>query len=354
MRLLTVYGLFIVAAAAKKNRKEDDRCRYCHFLVATFEAGLRRTARHHFAGGDTAWEEKKLGKYATSETRFIETMEGICKKNTIIEMDLFHGLQELEFRCNTLVEEHEDLLEEYYYKHQATNMTEWLCEERIKLCCPDGHYGKDCLKCPGFEITGTVCFGHGSCDGNGRRYGTGKCTCDTGYVGNLCRQCAADHFEKSKTENSIECEKCFEGCAGGCSASGPKGCTKCKNGWNETSDGCVDIDECALETTCSNAHEKCVNLQGSYRCDCVDGYKRDGSACVLDVEAKPYRMLIPPDTLLKGISMTSLALIIAFVIWRRSIFLLVLTAIAVALIIFIDMNVNPDTIPDSAKKYLGL
>lgn len=42
--------------------------------------------------------------------------------------------------------------------------------------------------------------------GNGRRYGTGKCTCDSGYVGNLCRQCAADHFEKSKTENSIECE----------------------------------------------------------------------------------------------------------------------------------------------------
>ncbi|KAL6737351.1 hypothetical protein Aduo_011002 [Ancylostoma duodenale] len=74
----------------------------------------------------------------------------------------------------------------------------------------------------------------------------------------------------------------------------------------------------------------------------------------MKILAKPYRMLIPPDTLLKGISMTSLALIIAFVIWRRSIFLLVLTAIAVALIIFIDMNVNPDTIPDSAKKYLGL
>lgn len=47
-----------------------------------------------------------------------------------------------------------------------------------------------------------------------------------------------------------------------------------------------DIDECALETTCSKGHEKCVNLQGSYRCDCVEGYKRDGSYCVLDVEGE--------------------------------------------------------------------
>ncbi|PIO63683.1 hypothetical protein TELCIR_14710, partial [Teladorsagia circumcincta] len=69
---------------------------------------------------------------------------------------------------------------------------------------------------------------------------------------------------------------------------------------------------------------------------------------------KPYRTLIPPDTLLKAISMTSLAVIIAFVIWRRSIPLLVLSGIAVALIIYIDMNVNPETIPDDAKKFLGL
>lgn len=38
IRLLAICGLFLVAAAAKKNRREDDRCRYCHFLVATFEA----------------------------------------------------------------------------------------------------------------------------------------------------------------------------------------------------------------------------------------------------------------------------------------------------------------------------
>ncbi|KAK6752549.1 hypothetical protein RB195_003771 [Necator americanus] len=286
MHLLAACGLFVVVASAYQNKKENDRCRYCHFLVATFEAGLRRTARQHFAGGDTAWEEKKLGKYATSETRFVEVMEGICKKNTIVEMDPFHGLHELEFRCNTLVEEHEDLLEDYYYKHQVKNMTEWLCEIQTKLCCPDGHYGKDCRECPGLKLAGMVCFGRGSCDGNGRRYGTGKCACEPGYVGNLCRQCAAGYFEKSRTDKTIECEKCFEGCAGGCSMSGPKGCVKCRSGWNETIEGCVDINECNTETTCPKANEKCVNLPGSYRCDCVDGYRREESSCVLDVEGE--------------------------------------------------------------------
>ncbi|CAJ0604617.1 unnamed protein product [Cylicocyclus nassatus] len=289
MRVIAVVGFFLVAAAAKKNTKNNDRCRYCHFLVVTFEWGLIRTERHHFAGGDTAWEEKKLGKYATSETRLVETLETICQKNSIAEGDDFRGLDQLEFRCNALFEEYEDLIEEYYYKHQAKNMTKWLCEEKTKLCCPDGHYGENCNKCPGLEQIGRVCFGRGNCDGDGRR------------------KCAADYFEKSKSENTIECEKCFDGCAGGCTKAGPKGCTKCKSGYNDTDDGCTDIDECALETTCSNGHETCVNLPGSHRCDCEDGYKRDGAYCVLDVEAKPYRMLVPPDKLLKGIAMTTFA-----------------------------------------------
>ncbi|KHJ76681.1 hypothetical protein OESDEN_23699 [Oesophagostomum dentatum] len=132
MLLIAFYGLFMVAAAAKKYNEKNDRCRYCHFLVSTFEMGLLRTARKHFAGGDTAWEEKKLGKYATSETRLVETMETICKKNSIVEIGDYQGLPELEFRCNALVEEYEDLIEKYYYKHQSSNMTQWLCEEQTK------------------------------------------------------------------------------------------------------------------------------------------------------------------------------------------------------------------------------
>uniref|UniRef100_A0A183F3S1 EGF-like domain-containing protein n=1 Tax=Heligmosomoides polygyrus TaxID=6339 RepID=A0A183F3S1_HELPZ len=259
------------------------------------------------------------------------------------------------FQCANIVEEHEELIEEYYYHHQSNNMTEWLCESRLKLCCPYGHFGKDCVKCPGFEQSGLPCFGHGSCHGDGSRNGNGKCKCEAGYSGNMCRKCASNYFEKSKTENSIECEKCFEGCAGGCRGTSPKDCVQCKKGWSRNPDEeCVDIDECAVESSCAKPNEKCVNSPGSFECVCVEGYKRDGSECVLDVEAKPYHALIAPDKLLKAISMTSLAVIIAFVVYRRSLLLVFLSGIAVVLIIFIDMHVNPETIPDEAKKFLGL
>ena len=35
-----------------------------HNTTNSFQ-GMRNTARDHFGGGDTAWEEKNLGKYAT-------------------------------------------------------------------------------------------------------------------------------------------------------------------------------------------------------------------------------------------------------------------------------------------------
>ncbi|PIO67176.1 hypothetical protein TELCIR_11087, partial [Teladorsagia circumcincta] len=126
-----ISGLLPLAATASSD-KGNDKCGYCHFLVATFEAGLRRTARHHFAGGDTAWEERNLGKYATSETRFIETMEDVCRKNSLKDTSKFNGLTDLESKCAFLVEEHEEVIEEYYYKHQSSNMTTWLCDSRLK------------------------------------------------------------------------------------------------------------------------------------------------------------------------------------------------------------------------------
>ncbi|KAJ1345521.1 hypothetical protein KIN20_000075 [Parelaphostrongylus tenuis] len=282
--------IFLVSISSFVMTSQDDllnnKCRYCHFLVATFQAGLRRTARNHFAGGDTAWEERNLGKYATSETRFIETMEDICKKSAVTDGHMYSGLENLESKCAHLVEEYEEVLEEYYYKHQSNNMTSWLCESRLQLCCPDGHYGKDCTKCPGLELSGSVCYAHGSCHGDGSRLGTGTCKCDHGYSGNMCRKCAPDFYEKSKSENSVVCEKCSDACSGGCTAAGPKACVRCRSGWTKTDEGCVDIDECEVETSCVKANEKCINEPGSFKCECIDGYKREKDECVLDVEAE--------------------------------------------------------------------
>ena len=42
----------------------------------------------------------------------------------------------------------------------------------------------------------------------------------------------------------------------------------------------ADIDECSNAESCSGLHEKCVNLPGSYECECQTDYIREGDVCV--------------------------------------------------------------------------
>lgn len=39
----------------------------------------------------------------------------------------------------------------------------------------------------------------------------------------------------------------------------------------------IDIDECmdADANDCSGANEKCLNINGSFYCDCMDGYRKN-------------------------------------------------------------------------------
>jgi len=45
--------------------------------------GLKNTAKGNFGGGNTDWEDRKLGSYLTSETRFEEVLEGSCKSDQV-------------------------------------------------------------------------------------------------------------------------------------------------------------------------------------------------------------------------------------------------------------------------------
>ncbi|CAO82025.1 Protein disulfide isomerase crld-1 [Caenorhabditis elegans] len=285
-RILLLLAVLIGATSQKEVTIKNEKCRTCNFLVSTFDEGLKKTARHHFAGGDTAWEEKNLGKYKTSETRLIEVLEGVCKKSSLPNMDNFMGIAEIEFKCSTQLEKHEETIEEFYYNQQHNNMSNWLCVEQLKLCCPDGHFGKNCEQCPGLSEKADVCFGKGSCHGDGSREGSGKCKCETGYTGNLCRYCDIEYFEESRTVQGVVCKKCHEGCLGVCSSESSKGCSKCKNGWKLTEEGCADVNECQNESACTKEHEICVNTVGSFKCECKEGYKKDDEQnCQFDVEA---------------------------------------------------------------------
>ncbi|CAJ0930971.1 unnamed protein product, partial [Mesorhabditis belari] len=270
----------------------SQQCLTCQFLADTFLQGLKKTANKHFAGGDTAWEEKNLGRYATSEVRLIEALEGVCKKSSLDSSDKFLSVKDLEFKCAQILEENEETIEKWYYKHQAESLHEWFCLNQMKQCCRKGHYGKGCAQCPGVAEGAEACFGHGKCDGDESRGGTGKCNCDKGYSGLLCRQCETNYYFTLKEEKRVDCAECHGGCSGGCTGPTSADCNECRAGFQrDPNNACVDVDECANSDLkpCGKANEECINDIGSFRCECLRGYIRNENTkeCEVDVNATP-------------------------------------------------------------------
>lgn len=76
----------------------EEKCKQCKFLVETFRAGMRKTEKQHFAGGNTDWEERKLGKFSTSETRFLEVLESVCKKEVLSDSVEYDLIKDMKFK----------------------------------------------------------------------------------------------------------------------------------------------------------------------------------------------------------------------------------------------------------------
>ncbi|RXN30201.1 zinc finger BED domain-containing 4 [Labeo rohita] len=94
--------------------------------------GLEKTAKQNFGGGNTAWEERKLSKYESSEIRLTEILESLCSSSN--------------FECNHMLEENEEHFEMWWFKRKAKHpdLFKWFCIETIKVCCPKGSFGPDC------------------------------------------------------------------------------------------------------------------------------------------------------------------------------------------------------------------
>lgn len=53
----------------------------------------------------------------------------------------------------------------------------------------------------------------------------------------------------------------------------------------DNDEGCKDVDECLEENKCPKSNERCINLVGSYRCECSEGYKRNkDQECEINIE----------------------------------------------------------------------
>lgn len=261
IRSLILLSLLSLAITADKKP-----CQVCRDLTKTFQEHFDRTVGHNFGGGNTAWEEKSLGQYATSETRLVEIIEKTSRK--------------CDYKCASLLEDQEEYLEEWFFKRQEkTRVFDELCVEHLKRCCPENTWGPDCAECPGG--TEAPCGGHGKCHGEGDREKDGKlsgtCTCDKGYNGTLCEDCKAKFVRVDDT-----CEECSKLCKSGCTAPGPKGCMECKKGYEMHEEtGCVDIDECSRDG-CGDPLEDCLNSPGTYECICKTGYHKVQGQCQLE------------------------------------------------------------------------
>ncbi|XP_048347224.1 protein disulfide isomerase CRELD1 isoform X2 [Sphaerodactylus townsendi] len=168
---------------------QKEPCQTCQDLTSNFNKGLERTQRENFGGGNTAWEEEKLAKYANSETRLLEVLEGVCATS--------------DFACHQLLEKSEEHVERWWFheQQQHPDFSQWLCMDTLKLCCSPGTYGPDCHTCPGG--TQKPCSGYGQCDGDGTRGGTGLCMCQTGYGGPYCSECGDGYYQAARNDSHL-------------------------------------------------------------------------------------------------------------------------------------------------------
>ncbi|XP_052809767.1 uncharacterized protein LOC128238182 isoform X2 [Mya arenaria] len=110
--------------------------------------------------------------------------------------------------------------------------------------------------------------------------GSYSCSCFAGYgLQGLkeCKECDPPYFGTN----------CEDTC--NCSSLGTKECHKvkgcvCENGWQ--GDRCdIDVNECDNHISpCYDAYQACVNIPGSFLCECVMGFKESGSNHCEDVD----------------------------------------------------------------------
>ncbi|XP_064811679.1 protein disulfide isomerase Creld1-like isoform X1 [Oncorhynchus masou masou] len=105
-------------------------------------------------------------------------------------------------------------------------------------------------------------------------------TCvDIDECGTELGQCSPNTY-CFNTEGNYQCKGCDQACVG-CMGAGPARCRKCAAGYRLTGAKCLDIDECSERVlACSGLDEICTNLDGSFHCDCAEGFTRKNNFCV--------------------------------------------------------------------------
>lgn len=215
--------IILATLAGFGQAKTKTECEACKELQKGIERNLEKTRNQNFGGGNSNWEESRLGSWATSETRMIQTIEYACQGD---------------FRCSSFLEEHEEDIEDWFKtgpdsapEEDRIDFFKQFCVEKSKACCEDENaFGKDCTPCP-TNVNQEICSGRGTCEGAGDRKGKGGCKCNSGYKGKNCDKCSSEYFleaEITMTEKPL-CTRCMHKCK---ECKGGKGkCLGCREGY---------------------------------------------------------------------------------------------------------------------------
>uniref|UniRef100_I3KRZ1 Canopy FGF signaling regulator 4 n=1 Tax=Oreochromis niloticus TaxID=8128 RepID=I3KRZ1_ORENI len=175
---LAVVSLFWLCGfvSAEENERLPNKCEVCKFLTVELQDALEKTARSRevLEVGevlDTGKRKKKI-KYNTSETRLTEAVDNICErileynvhaerpgslryakgssqtmttlKNLVhkgVKVDLGMPYElwdepsvevtDMKKQCETMLEQYEDVVENWYFHHQDQRLENFLCENHV-------------------------------------------------------------------------------------------------------------------------------------------------------------------------------------------------------------------------------
>lgn len=155
--------------------------------------------------------------------------------------------------------------------------------------CDEGFVGDAKVGCTAAEsCTATSCSSHGTCDASS---GSVVCTCDEGYTGATCLTCA-DGYEKvgNACVASDACKDLACGDHGSCRVVGGTASCNCDEGYEGTAcDQCADGYKadgslCVVDDPCEgiscDANEVCVVDGGNASCECAPGYASEHGECL--------------------------------------------------------------------------